>query len=233
MAPEDRIAPALEERLGHRFADPALRDAALTHRSFANEAPAPCPHNERLEFLGDAVVDLVATDLLMRRLPEADEGALSQARAAVVSEHALARVAEALGLGAELRLGRGEDQTGGRRKPSLLADAIEAIVGAVYLDAGFDAARGVVERLLAKPCAEAALSAGADPKTRLQELAQARLHEAPRYGVVGEEGPDHEKTFEVAVIVGGEELARARGRSKKEAEQRAAQIGLRILSEGA
>lgn len=227
-APEQPTA-AIAARFGHHFANPQLLERALTHRSFTNEStPAPLD-NERLEFLGDAVVDLVATDLLMQRLPDAEEGVLSQARAQVVSEVALARVAERIGLGAGLRLGRGEDQTGGRSKPSLLCDALEAVIGAIYLDAGFEAAHQAAAQLLAPLVDEAATGVFSDSKTRLQEWTQARLGQPPRYAVVAEEGPDHAKTFEVTVGVSGQELARGRGRSKKEAEQRAAELGLRTL----
>lgn len=219
----------LEEHLGYSFSDRSLLEQALTHRSFANEVASPCQHNERLEFLGDAVVDLVATSMLMQRCVDADEGALSQARALVVSEAALVRAAESVDLGAELRLGRGEDQSGGRKKPSLLADAFEALVGAIYVDGGFAVASAIAERLL-KPLVEDALrNASADPKTRLQEWTQARAGETPRYCVVGEEGPDHAKVFEAAAVVNGKELARGRGRSKKEAEQQAAERALAIL----
>ncbi|MEK6608406.1 MAG: ribonuclease III [Myxococcota bacterium] len=219
----------LEERLGYRFLDPSLLAASLTHRSFAHETGAGID-NQRLEFLGDAVVDLLVSGILMERLPDADEGALTEARARIVSEAGLCRAAELLGLGGELRLGRGEEQTGGRGKASILADALEAVIGAVYLDGGIDAAAAVVGRVLGPVVAEALESGAVDSKTRLQRWAQARLGETPRYIVVAEEGPGHAKSFEVAVVLGGSEAARGRGRSKKEAEQRAAQDALTALT---
>lgn len=180
-------------------------------------------HNERLEYLGDAVVDLVVGDRLMQCLPDAREGTLSKLRALVVSEASLAGVAGALGLGQFLSLGRGEEQTGGRAKPSLLADAFEAVIGAVYRDGGFDAANQLALRLLGQLVADAVSGRlKPDHKTRLQEFAQGKLRQMPHYEVVDERGPDHEKEFEVAVSIAGQEIARACGHSKKEAEREAA-----------
>jgi ribonuclease-3 len=163
----------------------------------------------------------------MKQFPALHEGELSVMRAQIVNEHSLAEVAATLGLGDWLFLGRGEEHTGGRKKPSLLADACEAVIGAVFLDGGFGAAFALVDRLLGARLAGKGLT---DHKTRLQERAQATLRETPRYSVVGESGPDHDKTFEVAVLVGGKELARGGGKSKKEAEQRAAAAALEIMS---
>jgi ribonuclease-3 len=214
---------SLEERLGHRFAEPELLGRALTHRSWANESRGGrADDNEKLEFLGDAVLALVVGHLLFSAWPALEEGELSIARAQVVSEAGLARIARELGLGAYLRLGRGEDKSGGRDKPSLLADALEAVVAAIYLDGGFEAARAAVARLLGDRLAEAGPTGQADAKTRLQERAQATVRAAPEYRLVGEVGPDHDKVFEVAVVLLGKELARATGKSKKAAEQRAA-----------
>lgn len=220
---------SLEDRLGYHFKSAELLETALTHRSYANESATAVAHNERLEFLGDAIVDLVATHMLMEQMAEANEGLLSQARAKVVSEAALARAAESIGLGSVLRLGRGEDRSGGRGKPSLLADALEAVVGALYLDAGFETTRSIVFSLLAPLMKDALGNTVVDAKSRLQEWAQAK-GEILRYAVLTEEGPDHAKIFEVAVSLFGKELARGRGRSKKEAEQQAAEVGFRSLS---
>jgi ribonuclease III len=224
-------AHALEHALGYRFNDRALLESALTHKSYANEQSGlERNDNERLEFLGDAVVDLVVGHMLMERFPELREGQLSMMRAQVVSEAGLTIIARDLGIGDFLYLGKGESQTGGRDKPSLLADATEALVAAVYLDGGFEAAQQVVRRLFAPHVASAPVPGHSDYKTRLQELAQAAYKEPPRYEVIGEEGPDHNKTFAVAVILRDEELARATGKSKKEAEQRAAEQALQTFA---
>jgi ribonuclease-3 len=217
----------LEQRLDYRFQNPDLLRTALTHKSFVNENPALLREdNERLEFLGDAVLDLAVGHLLMERFPVRSEGDLSKRRASIVNEQGLYEVAARLALGDWLFLGRGEEQTGGRKKPSLLADACEAMLAAVYLDGGFDAAFHVIARLFEERLAAIEKAGGEDFKTQLQEVVQAKLRQVPRYSVVGESGPDHEKVFEVAVLVGGQELARASGRSKKEAEQRAARLAL-------
>jgi ribonuclease-3 len=219
----------LEGLLGYTFRDATLLESALTHKSYLNENPAVGrPDNERLEFLGDAVLNLAVGHLLMERFPSLREGELSMIRAQVVHEQGLAEVAGALGVGEWLFLGRGEEQTGGRRKPSILADACEALLAAVYLDGGFAAAFELARRLFA-PRFDAIVAepAGqADAKTRLQERAQALRRETPRYQVIGESGPDHDKTFEVAVSLAGKELARASGKSKKDAEQRAAALAI-------
>ncbi len=229
--PESRGYERLEQRLGVSFTTPALLESALTHKSFLNENPsAGRSDNERLEFLGDAVLNLSISHLLMDRFPQLREGELSMLRAQIVNEQGLAAVAMDLSLGDWLFLGRGEDQTGGRRKPSLLADMCEAIIAAVYLDAGYAAAFELVRRLFTPRFDAIANEPGhADHKTRLQERAQALHHETPRYAVVGESGPDHDKTFEVAVLVGGKEVARGGGKSKKEAEQRAAAAALAMM----
>jgi ribonuclease III len=221
-----------ETRLGYRFRDRRLLEMALTHKSYLNENPSPAREdNERLEFLGDAVLNLTIGHLLMESLPLRAEGELSRSRALVVNEAGLARVAEELALGEWLFLGKGEEQTGGRHKPSLLADACEAVVAALYLDGGYDAAFRVVRQLFEPRLREARDPANADFKTRLQERAQGQLHCSPRYTVVAESGPDHDKVFEVALSLEGRELARGRGRSKKEAEQQAASRALQVLDE--
>jgi ribonuclease-3 len=221
-----------ESRLGYRFADVTRLESALTHKSYLNENPSVGREdNERLEFLGDAVLDLVIGHLLMEAFPGRSEGELSKTRAQIVNEQGLAEVGQGLGVGEWLFLGRGEEQTGGRHKPSLLADACEAVIAAVYLDGGFDEAMRVVRHLFEDRVRAAAGAGGTDYKTRLQERAQAELRTQPRYVVVGTEGPDHDKTFEVALHLGEREVARARGKSKKEAEQRAAERGLAALDE--
>ena len=217
----------LEQQLGHEFANESLCETALTHKSWLNEAPRSTrTDNERLEFLGDAVLNLSVGDMLMRRYPDRSEGDLSKARAVIVSENGLARAAEQLDLGQWIFVGRGEEQGGGRRRPSLLADAFEAIVGAVYLDGGFTAARAVAERLLGPALDASDQGLRLDYKSRLQERSQALMQQTPQYRVVKQDGPDHDKTFWVAIILAGNELGRAQGKSKKEAEQQAAALAL-------
>jgi ribonuclease-3 len=206
---------------------------ALTHRSYAYENGG-LPPNERLEFLGDAVLGLVVTDHLYREHPDLAEGQLAKLRASVVNMHALAGVARALGeggLGAHLLLGRGEELTGGRDKASILADGLEAVIGAVYLEHGVEPARQLVHRLFDGLLAEAPKrGAGLDWKTSLQELtAQAGLG-VPDYRV-REAGPDHRKEFTATVVVGGDEFGTGDGRTKKEAEQKAAQVAWQLLDE--
>ena len=202
--------------------DHAVLQRAVTHRSYAYENGG-LPTNERLEFLGDAVLGLIVTDTLFRRFPDLPEGQLAKLRAAVVNMRALAEVSRGLGLGGYLRLGRGEDATGGRDKSSILADALEALIGAVFVDAGLPAASALVHRLFDDVIAEAAgLGAGLDWKTSLQELTAAQLLGVPYYHV-SESGPDHEKTFSADVMVGGVVFGTGTGRSKKEAEQQAAE----------
>jgi ribonuclease III len=223
---------ALEERLGVRFADRVTALAAVTHKSYANEhrIEAGLADNERLEFLGDAVIDLAVSHRLMERFPDAREGELSKMRAAVVDELGLCEMARALDLGPLLRLGRGEELTGGRQKASLLADAMEAIVAAVFLEAGLVPVLRIVDRFLGEAFARAtAGTLDRDFKTQLQELAQSRLRATPRYRVVAERGPDHSKTFQVEMDLRGEVLGSGEGRSKKDAEQAAAKHGLEAL----
>ena len=217
----------LADRLGLRV-DPALLERALTHRSYAYENGG-LPTNERLEFLGDAVLGLVVTDALYHRHPDLPEGQLAKLRAAVVNMRALGDVARGLDLGSYVRLGRGEKTTGGRDKTSILADTLEAVLGAAYLDHGIDVARELVHRLVAPLLAESeSLGAGLDWKTSLQELSAAVAAGVPEY-VIEEEGPDHEKVFHATALVGGEPHGRGTGRSKKEAEQRAASAAWRAL----
>ena len=220
-------------RLGYRFAEPALLDEALTHRSYQNEHPSERRHNERLEFLGDAVLGMIVAEALMRLAPEASEGQLTQRRAALVNEASLASVAGALDLGTALRLGKGEEKNSGRGKTSILADAVEALVGAVFLDGGIGAAREVVRGLLGEALDDAAGGAiRADVKTELQERLQAGGAGTPSYRVIGTSGPEHSKEFEVEIVLGGEVIGRGAGRSKKEAEKDAARNALSAVSAG-
>ncbi|MEW2218277.1 ribonuclease III [Streptomyces sp. NPDC006990] len=218
----------LEGRLGYRL-ESALLVRALTHRSYAYENGG-LPTNERLEFLGDSVLGLVVTDTLYRMHPDLPEGQLAKLRAAVVNSRALAGVARGLDLGAFIRLGRGEEGTGGRDKASILADTLEAVIGAVYLDQELEAASELVHRLF-DPLIERSsnLGAGLDWKTSLQELTAAEGLGVPEY-LVSETGPDHEKTFTAAARVGGVAYGTGTGRSKKEAEQQAAEAAWRAIS---
>ena len=220
----------LTDKLGVDI-DPELLSLALTHRSFAYEKGGT-PHNERLEFLGDSILGQAVTVHLFTTHPELDEGALAKRRASVVSTVALAEVARSIGLGAHLRLGRGEDQTGGRDKDSILADTMEAVIGAAYLSAGPDAATGLVLRLVQPLMADPErYGAAMDPKTSLQELA-ARLDLAPPAYVVEAEGPDHHRVFTATVAVG--DVARSgTGSSKKQAEMAAALAVWNALSDRA
>ena len=227
----DRIA-ALEARLLTDFSDKVLALAALTHKSYCNEhKDDSCTDNERLEFLGDAVIDLAIGHRLMDRFPGADEGELTKLRALIVNEEGLSRVARSLDLGGLLMLGRGEELTGGRDKSSVLADALEAVIGALYVGNGMPAVLGFVDRFFGEALEGVAKGRqGRDYKSLLQEDAQSRLKAAPKYRVVSETGPDHSKMFEVEVSIGSEVFARSTGRSKKEAEQSAAQKTLELLN---
>ncbi|MBV8690241.1 MAG: ribonuclease III [Actinobacteria bacterium] len=214
---------ALAKRLGWTFGDPELLERSVAHRSWCAET-AGAKSNERLEFLGDAVLGLVVTDFLFRTYDTLPEGELAKVRASVVNSAALAEVAADLDIGAALLLGRGEDQSGGREKPSILADAMEAVIGAVYLDGGWKAAEELIMGLLGERIEEAAAGPGGqDYKTRLQELAARRFDQLPRYEVV-DDGPDHAKRFYASVLVAGERKGSGEGRSKKQAEQAAARM---------
>jgi ribonuclease-3 len=223
-----------ERRLGHRFRRPDLLELALTHRSYANERGGD-EHYERLEYLGDAVLGMVTAEWLYRSQPELPEGELSRLKAQLVSRGALARHAEAIDLGAALRLGVGEERSGGRTKPSLLADSLEAVFGAVYLDAGLPAAARVIHLMLA-PMLEAGEGRsqllGADAKTRLQEIAQARGWELPQYRHTGATGPDHSRLYRVECWLAGRPAGAGEGSTKKLAEQRAAADALAKLAAG-
>jgi ribonuclease III len=225
------LAPSesLDDALGVTLGDPALREAALTHRSFAFEQGLRVT-NERLEFLGDSVLGLVVTDMAYAEHPDLPEGSLAKLRAAIVNMSALAEVARSLGLGDLVRLGKGEEQSGGRDKSSILADALEAVFGAVYLDRGLEVATELIERLF-RPRMQAYVRGEGDRdyKTILQELASQALRSMPEYRL-HERGPDHEKEFTATVHLGGESMGTGIGRSKKEAEQRAAHEAFTRLS---
>ncbi|MEX2539945.1 MAG: ribonuclease III [Actinomycetota bacterium] len=225
---DDGARATLESKLGVSFRDPSIFDVALTHRSYAYEHDVP-ETNERLEFLGDAILNLCVTDLLYKRFPDQSEGDLAKLRASLVSEPALADVAVDLGLGPAIRLGRGERMSGGHSKPSIMADTLEAVIGAIYLDGGISTVRRVV-RLLFGELVEAAAGRDIpkDAKTRLQEVVTRRHAILPRYRVVGS-GPDHAKRFRAEVYVNDELCGRGEGRSKKEAEQAAAAAALDVL----
>jgi ribonuclease III len=223
---------ALAERLGGRGQDLPLLQLALTHRSWCAEVVGE-ESNERLEFLGDAVLQMVVTDHIYRSYPGLPEGELAKVRASVVNAASLAQVAASLMLGEALRLGKGEDASGGRQKPSILADALEAVIGAVYLDRGMDVAGDLVMGLLGAAISEAAAGPGGrDYKTRLQELAAQRFGELPCYTVTAE-GPDHAKRFFARVRIADHEWGEGDGRSKKQAEQEAAKAAWTVLADAA
>ena len=228
MADRGEILAALETRFGHPFRSRQLLDDALTHRSWANEAGG-VPHYERLEFLGDAVLGLVTADWLFELHAGRAEGELSLHKSMLVSEDALASYAAKIALGEGLRLGAGEERSGGRLKASLLADVLEALFGAVYLDAGFEAARRVVRQYLESASELPLEQRAVDPKTTLQEQVQARGWPLPVYSVVEESGPDHDKIFTVEVHLRGGLAGRGIGRTKKGAEQAAAGGALALL----
>jgi ribonuclease III len=219
----------LSDKLGRQFNDPELLERAMAHRSWCAENPGHLS-NERLEFLGDAVLGLVVTAHVYRLYPDLPEGHLAQVRASVVNAATLAEAAEELDIGPALLLGKGEDASSGREKPTILADAMEAVIGAVYLDGGWEAAEALVLGVLGDRIREAAAGPGAsDYKTRLQELAAHRFDELPRYDVQGD-GPDHAKHFTATVLLRGRALGSGQGRSKKQAEQAAARMAWSTLA---
>jgi len=216
----------LQGELGYTFADAALLARCLTHVSY--ERSQSDGHNEVLEFLGDAVLDLAVSELLIRHYPERSEGDLSRMRAGLVNSDMLADKAAQLNLGALLRLGKGEESSGGRTKPSILAGAFEALIGAVFHDGGYGAALAIVERYFAADLGEKNLGQR-DFKTRLQEISQTLYRQPPVYRVIAEKGPDHAKRFVTEIFVGGKVLGRGEGPSKKQSEQEAAKKALREL----
>ncbi len=229
MTTEDPLG-RLQERIGYYFEDLTLLRDALTHRSFVNERPDLAPNdNERMEFLGDAILDLAASALLWREYPTASEGELSRRRADLVCEASLATIAKNHDLGELLRLGKGEEKSGGRDKPRLLASALEALIAAVYLDAGEQEAISVARALLA-PYILSPSPGESDYKSRLQEEIQREGQSPPAYVLLGTEGPDHDRVFYVEVRLGERALGRGRGRSKLAAEQLAAREALATLA---
>jgi ribonuclease III len=220
----------LQTRLGYKFRDENLLCLALTHPSVAHESGVATAHNQRLEFLGDAVLQLVLTQRLYEQFPAFDEGPLTKARAKLVNRHTLGERARALGIGAHLILSRGEEASGGRERTSTLADAFEALLGAIFLDGGFDAVREFILREFNTDFGTLNESAGIEnPKGELQELLQSRSPRAPEYQTVSATGPDHDRVFECTVQHEGVELARGRGKSKKAAESDAALAALEKL----
>jgi ribonuclease III len=227
----DHGAEALALRLGHSFGQPELLHRALAHRSWCGEQDGE-PSNERLEFLGDAVLGLVVAEHSYHQFPDFPEGTLAKLRAAVVNSRVLAEVAEELGIGDVLLLGRGEEASGGRTKASILADSLEAVIGAVYLDAGWDAAGPLVLRLLGDRIERAAAEPDDfDHKSRLQELTVRQGEGTPQYEVRGS-GPDHDRHYVAEVFVSGELRGSGEGSSKKDAEQEAARNAWRELHDG-
>jgi ribonuclease-3 len=224
----------LQHAIGYRFRDRGLLEHAMTHTSRANEdVSGGVADNESMEFLGDALLGFVIADMLFREFPEYDEGQKSKTKAAIVSTATLARQAERLTLGDHLLLGRGEEKTGGRRKQALLADGYEALIAAIYLDGGLEPARAFIAREFTPLLDDVRRSGvgGQDYKSTLQELLQSRDQPLPEYRLVGTIGPDHNKQFEIEVVVSGQRLAAAIGPSKKEAEQEAARLALASLSQ--
>lgn len=220
-----RTPEELEEKLHYHFKNRDLLITALTHSSYANEAKAPTKYNERLEFLGDSVLSLVVANHLFRHSTR-PEGELSRMRASLVSEEALFQFAKEIDLGAYLRLGRGEELGGGRERPSVVSDAFEAVIAALYLDGGMEAARSFI-----LPFITEGKTAEEDYKTRLQEVIQQNPEDKLSYAVTGESGPAHDKRFEVTVLLNGSAMAAGTGRSKKAAEQQAAKAALRKLNQ--
>ncbi len=222
----------LEEIIGIRFEDRNLLRTALTHSSYLNEAPthAPIEDNERLEYLGDALLDFVVGEMLYRRFPEFKEGMLTDVRAALVRESTLANFARRIRLGEALYMGHGEAATGGRERDTILCAAFEALVGAIYLDQGLETAKQFVLPMMESELPKAVEAASRkDPKTRLQEIAQAKGMGTPSYSKVNEKGPEHRRTFVMAVYVGGEKLGEGEGRSKQAASREAARVALMKL----
>ena len=214
----------LETIIGYKFKNPELLEIALTHTSYANESRTPVKHNERLEFLGDSVLQIVSADYLFHAYADRPEGDLTRIRASLVSEGALFQFAQEIDLGEYLRLGRGEERCGGRTRPSVVSDAFEAVIAALYLDGGMETARNFI-----LPFITEGKTAEDDYKTRLQEVVQQDPSAVLKYEVTGETGPDHDKQFTVCVWRNGRLLAEGKGRSKKAAEQHAAKVALEKL----
>lgn len=223
---------AFQQRLGYAFHDEGLLRLALTHPSVAHEAAGPVPHNQRLEFLGDSVLSLVLSRELYEKFPTLSEGPLTKARAQMVNQRSLATEARRLDLGEHLILSRGEEANGGRQRASTLADAFESLLGAIFLDGGFEAARGCILRSFRDAFGElSVLPSLENPKGELQEILQAQCAEPPEYQLTFVSGPDHDRLFECAVYHHGAELGRGKGKSKKTAESEAALAALQRFAE--
>ena len=221
---------ALQARLGHTFRDPSLLRLAVTHPSISHELGASQDHNQRLEYLGDAVLQLALTRELYDRYPQHDEGPLTKIRAQLVNQVSLAEHGRMLGLGEHLILSRGEQLNGGRDRPSIIADAFESILGALFLDGGYEVARVFILHSFRVALSEIEVVAATDnPKGALQEILQAINSEAPQYQVLSATGPDHDRSFECAVLYKGDEIGRGSGKSKKVAESQAAAAALEQL----
>ncbi len=219
---------ALERKLHYRFRDRELLRTALTHSSYANEHH--CASNERLEFVGDSVLGMVTASHLYLRFPELPEGRMTKLRAELVCEQSLREVAEELELGQYLMLGRGEESSGGRSRPSILADCVEAVIAAVYLDGGMDPARKLIDTRILSKLEESGSALMRDWKTELQELIQQKPGRILSYHLLGESGPDHMKRFQASVSCDGKEIGTGEGKTKKEAEQMAARAALLALT---
>jgi len=229
----DQCLQILQDNIDYRFVNVTLLIEALTHKSYSNEqSGGAIACNERLEFLGDAVLDLVVSRYMFRLYPDAQEGELTRIRAEVVSEKGLSIVARTLQLGDFLRLGRGEERSGGRDKDSLVANALEALLAAVFCDRGFESVCDLAERLFADAIAEAAQRKhGLDHKTHLQEISQARFGLVPEYVLVGEDGPEHRKYYKVEVRLADKSFGQGQGTTKKKAEQQAAMRAIAWLAD--
>lgn len=226
------MSAEFEEKIDYKFKNPQLLATAFVHRSFVNESKTTHEHNERLEFLGDAVIELAVTTALFQRFPEKPEGELTALRSALVKGVQLAEIARRLEIGRWLKLSKGEACSGGAEKPYLLANAFEAVIGAVYLDAGFPKAQKLIEQLLLPELDQIIASGGqTDAKSNFQELAQARLAATPEYKVLAESGPDHAKKFRMGAYVGGQLFGSGNGESKQAAEQAAAKQALKKLQQ--
>ena len=219
----------LEQKLGHIFSDRFLLETALTHSSYANESRGQGGCNERLEFLGDSVLGVTVADYLYRHYGSMPEGRMTRLRSELVCEQSLYRVAQKLELGRFLRLGRGEEHNGGRERPSILSDAVEALIAALYLDGGMSAAAEFIRKYLLSDLGSMEPVCYTDFKTALQELVQRRSGQSLSYELIGEQGPDHAKMFTVCVLLNGESVGQGDGRTKKEAEQAAARNALEAL----
>lgn len=229
---EDPLLGELSKVLAYDFKDKDLIKTAITHTSFANEARGRVDHNERLEFLGDSVLSLSVSEFIYKTYPKLPEGSMTKLRAGVVSEFTLAKIAKSMGLGKYLRLGKGEQINGGRHRDSILADAFEAIIAAIYLDGGLEPAKEFVIRQLADSIKSLSKSDGSwDSKTLLQELLQVSYKADIRYEIIAEDGPDHNKSFTAQISNNGKIIGTGQGKSKKEAEQMAAYNALKKINE--